>query len=109
MRAKARFLVSISIFVAALHANAAYVSLPANNEYTISLDNGVVYINHSGIIAPCQYGRVEIRSDVPYSAEYAKRMTAAIYMAKATGKNVAFTWNDATAPTCILNSVSIAN
>jgi hypothetical protein len=109
MKAKVKFLVSLSTFVAAIHANAAYVTLPANNVYTISMDNGVVYINHLSIVGPCQYGRVEIRSDVPYSTEYAKRMTAAIYMAKATGKNVAFIWNDATAPTCILNSISVAN
>lgn len=91
------------------HAHATYYTSTPNNDYTISTDNGVVYISHPQFVSPCTYGRVEIRDSAPYSAEYAKRMTAAIFLAKALGKNVAFVWDDSTAPTCLLSSVSISN
>lgn len=73
------------------------------------MDNGMVYIYHPQFVAPCLYGRIEIRDSAPFSNDYAKRMTALIFMAKAAGKNVSFTWNDATAPTCLLNSVNVSN
>lgn len=91
------------------HAQATYYWSSAINDYTISLDNGVVYINSSQFVAPCLYSRLEIRDNVPYSNDYAKRLTAAIYMAKASGKNVTFVWNDATAPTCVLSAITISN
>lgn len=88
---------------------ATYYTTTPNNDYTISTDNGVVYISHPQFVAPCTFGRVEIRDSTPYSTEYARRMAAVIFMAKALGKNVAFVWSDATAPTCLLSAVSVSN
>jgi hypothetical protein len=104
-----KLLLYIGLSTCSATANATYHTTDANNVYTIALDNGVVYISHPQFVAPCLYGRVEIRSATPYSADYTKRLIAAIFMAKASGKDVALTWDDAPAPTCLLNSVSISN
>jgi hypothetical protein len=90
-------------------AQATWFTTSPNNDYSIALDNGMVYISHPQFVALCLNGRVEIRDAAPYSNDYAKRLTSAIFLAKASGKSVAFTWNDTTAPTCLLNSVSISN
>ena len=90
-------------------ASAAWQTTNSISDFSITMDNGVTYINHPQFIAPCLNARIEIRDSAPYSNDYAKRITAAIFMAKAMGKGVAFTWNDATAPLCLLNSISVSN
>lgn len=99
---------ALGLLLGGVNARATYFATAPNNDYYIALDNGVVYIYHAAFVAPCVWGRVEIRDSAPFSNDYAKRLTAAIYMAKAAGKNVTFVWNDATAPTCILNSITMS-
>jgi hypothetical protein len=98
---------ALMLFCSCTHAT--WLTTSPNNDYSVSLDNGVVYISHPQFVAPCLNGRVEIRDAAPYSNDYTKRLISAIFMAKASGKYVAFTWNDTTGPNCLLNSVSISN
>lgn len=100
-------LAALAVF--ALSAQATYVSSPPLSDYSISLDNGMVYIYLPQVPLPCMYGRLEIRDSAPYSNDYAKRLVAALYMAKAASKSVTFVWNDASAPTCLLSAISIEN
>jgi hypothetical protein len=90
-------------------ALATYHSSTANNDYTITMDNGVFYINSPQFASPCLYSRIEVRDNAPYSTEYARKIVATILMAKASGKNLTFVWDDATAPTCLLSSIIMAN
>lgn len=93
----------------AVSAQATYVSSPPISDFSITLDNGMVYVYVPQVAAPCLYGRLEIRDSAPYSNDYAKRLVAALYMAKASSKSVAFTWNDASAPACLLSAIAIAD
>ena len=102
-------LLAAAMSICSTQASATWQSTSPNNDYLIALDNGVVYISHPQFVAPCLSSRVEIGTSLPYSNDYTKRLTAAIFMAKAAAKNVAFTWDNATAPNCRLNSVSISN
>lgn len=99
----------LGMLAVSISANATYFSTDAVTDWYIKLDNGVVYVNHPQFVAPCTYGRVEVRDSEPYTAEYAKRLVAAIYLAKAMGKAVSFVWSDTTAPTCVLSSIIISN
>jgi hypothetical protein len=108
MKTTGLFALFLAASIHSVGASAAYLSTDPNDIYTISFDNGVLYIYHGAFAPSCPYGRVEIRDSAPYSTEYARRMTAAILMAKSQGKKVTFTWNDATQP-CVLNSIAIAN
>lgn len=104
-----RHIALAALAVFALSAQATYVSSPPLTDFSISLDNGMVYVYLPQVASPCMYGRLEIRDSAPYSTEYAKRLVAAVYMAKAASKSVTFIWNDASAPTCLLSAIAIEN
>jgi hypothetical protein len=102
-------IVGAAFIVSAGPSHAAWIATAFVSDFTIQMDNGVVYISHPQVVAPCSGGRLEIRDAVPYSAEYARRLVAAVFLAKSTAKAVRFTWNDTTAPTCVLSAVQIGS
>lgn len=73
----------------------------------IDMDNGVVYIKHSSIGAPCNYNRVEIRDSAPYSSSYADRIFSLILTARTQGKKIKVVYDEDTAPNCLLNSINV--
>jgi hypothetical protein len=77
------------------------------SDYQVNMDNGVVYVVHPAFVTPCTNSRLEIRSSEPYSLDYAKRLTAMLIAAHLTGKRISVSWNDATAPACILNGLAV--
>jgi hypothetical protein len=77
------------------------------SNYDVKMDNGVTYFYHPAIAAPCLYGRLEIRPDAPYSADYAKKLTALLFAANISGKRVSYVYDNATAPSCVLNSLGV--
>lgn len=101
---------STGLSCASVHAS-NYVNL-AVTSYTVSMDNDRVYINHPSIVSPCLNQRVEIQSAAPFSADYAKRITALVFGAYLSGRSLVLTYDTTTATSangyaCLLNSVAV--
>jgi hypothetical protein len=96
------------VIVVAHAASAAWVDSSGYvGNYDVKMDNGVIYFYHAGVAAPCSYGRLEIRADAPYSADYAKKLTALLFVAHISGKRVSYVYDNATGPSCVLNSLGV--
>jgi hypothetical protein len=98
---------SACLLSVAVSAGAAWQSSGTLSDYTVSMDNGVVYLTHPSIPAPCGHQRLEIRAAEPYSADYAKRLVALLFSAHAARRSIEVSWNGATAPACVLNSLTV--
>lgn len=100
-------LLATALAGAASPSFAEWQTSPWLSDFGVHMDNGMVYVTHSIFAAPCLHSRVEIRSAEPYSAEYAKRLTALVFGAHLSGKRIQAVWNDSTSPSCVLNSIRV--
>jgi hypothetical protein len=78
------------------------------------MDNDRVYLNHPSIVSPCLNQRVEIQSALPFSADYAKRITALLFASYYSGRSITFVFDNTTATAanggaCLLNSIAVVS